>query len=383
LEILMHRSWLLVLAVAALPFGGCFQPDQPPCAFSCGDNNVCPTGYSCLDDGYCHRAGHTGSCGFTDLSANVSDLSGLDLAPEDLTMPTDGMLDGPGLCTTQAECGAGKHCTNLAGGTCASCSSTDPTICGTASTAAGCLQCTGTTPVCAAGACTACTTHAQCGVGKFCNVGTGACGSCGLTDAARCGTSATAAGCNVCAGVTPICTGGACVGCTMNAQCGTGNYCDTGSGACLACSMTDPNHCGTAASPAGCLPMCTSTTPICSGGACTACTMDAQCGTGNFCNTSTGACIACSMTDRLHCGTSATPAGCLSVCSGACVAGACAACTSNPQCSAGTYCDVGATGNCLSCGLIDDAHCGGPTTPAGCMACNPPTTTCVAGACFP
>jgi len=47
-----------LLFAAALAVSGCFNPDQPVCAFQCGSFNEfhCPTGYTCnRGDGYCHR----------------------------------------------------------------------------------------------------------------------------------------------------------------------------------------------------------------------------------------------------------------------------------------------------------------------------------------
>ena len=87
--------WPLLLASA------CFNPDEPPCSFSCGDNNICPDDYTCQPDGYCHKNGDTSACGFSD-AAVPSDLaendSGMDLRP-----PIDlGLGDGspPDLSST-------------------------------------------------------------------------------------------------------------------------------------------------------------------------------------------------------------------------------------------------------------------------------------------
>jgi hypothetical protein len=78
------RAILCVLAfmvalggLCALP--GCFEPDQPPCAYACGDNGLCPTDYQCLPDGYCHLHGQPGSCLYPDASAALTD-GGPDLA---------------------------------------------------------------------------------------------------------------------------------------------------------------------------------------------------------------------------------------------------------------------------------------------------------------
>jgi hypothetical protein len=78
-----------VLLVAALvSFAGCFEPDEPLCAFSCGDNGLCPDDYMCLADGYCHLHGDPTACVFPDAAVPVSD------GGEDMTMaPADGAPD--------------------------------------------------------------------------------------------------------------------------------------------------------------------------------------------------------------------------------------------------------------------------------------------------
>jgi hypothetical protein len=50
----------LLLAVAAT--AGCYSPKQPPCAFSCADDGLCPSGYTCQADGVCHRDDSQGTC---------------------------------------------------------------------------------------------------------------------------------------------------------------------------------------------------------------------------------------------------------------------------------------------------------------------------------
>lgn len=39
---------LLVLALA-----GCYETPKPACAFGCGQDGACPSGYSCRADGWC------------------------------------------------------------------------------------------------------------------------------------------------------------------------------------------------------------------------------------------------------------------------------------------------------------------------------------------
>jgi hypothetical protein len=57
---LLRIALLLVVAVSAAT--GCFSPRQPPCAFSCADDGLCPTGYTCQADGVCHRDDSQGTC---------------------------------------------------------------------------------------------------------------------------------------------------------------------------------------------------------------------------------------------------------------------------------------------------------------------------------
>jgi hypothetical protein len=82
----------LLLALALVSFAGCFDPEEPLCAFACGDNNLCPDDYQCLPDGYCHLHGQAGECTFPDASANFSDAGGDLGAPNDggdMTAPAD------------------------------------------------------------------------------------------------------------------------------------------------------------------------------------------------------------------------------------------------------------------------------------------------------
>jgi hypothetical protein len=57
---LLRIALLLFVAVTAAT--GCFSPRQPPCAFSCADDGLCPTGYTCQADGVCHRDDGQGTC---------------------------------------------------------------------------------------------------------------------------------------------------------------------------------------------------------------------------------------------------------------------------------------------------------------------------------
>jgi hypothetical protein len=50
------------LLLAALAAAGCYEPHQPPCAFSCVEDGRCPSGFTCGSDGVCHRDNSDGIC---------------------------------------------------------------------------------------------------------------------------------------------------------------------------------------------------------------------------------------------------------------------------------------------------------------------------------
>jgi len=52
----------LALGVAGAAFAGCFSPQQPACAFSCGPAGECPADYTCGADDLCHRNDGVGQC---------------------------------------------------------------------------------------------------------------------------------------------------------------------------------------------------------------------------------------------------------------------------------------------------------------------------------
>ena len=71
----------IALLLAVTTTASCFSPKQPPCAFSCADDGLCPTGYTCHADGVCHRDDSQGTCDIPSQidagtnDANVSDAS--------------------------------------------------------------------------------------------------------------------------------------------------------------------------------------------------------------------------------------------------------------------------------------------------------------------
>jgi Cys-rich repeat protein len=188
------------------------------------------------------------------------------------------------------------------------------------------------------------------------------------------------------------CVNGVCQNCTIDANCGSGRWCNAGT--CTTCN-TD-QHCGAACTN------CTSLSRTCSGGTtCVECTIDSQCGSGNYCNS--GTCAPCNV--AAHCGASCV------ACSGStpsCVSGTCqclaGSCPSNQTCNSGTctVCksdsacgpgctpcggstprclDQGTTSSCVEC--LTGADCTGGLACSGshtCGAtCTPPSTACSSG----
>jgi hypothetical protein len=72
-------AWVLALAVAfAFAVPGCFHPDKPSCAFSCGEGaRTCPAGYTCGSDNLCHNPNSTAVC-----LIELIDASALETAPD-------------------------------------------------------------------------------------------------------------------------------------------------------------------------------------------------------------------------------------------------------------------------------------------------------------
>lgn len=50
----LKTTFLAISMVFLALAGGCFDTPTPDCAFTCGEqDNLCPTDYSCRDDGLC------------------------------------------------------------------------------------------------------------------------------------------------------------------------------------------------------------------------------------------------------------------------------------------------------------------------------------------
>jgi len=87
--VLKRVALVVALAAAGLAagFAGCLSPRQPPCAFSCAADGLCPSGYACATDGFCHREGDQGTC---DLGTDAGQDGDHDAAPDG-----DGAADAP------------------------------------------------------------------------------------------------------------------------------------------------------------------------------------------------------------------------------------------------------------------------------------------------
>ena len=68
-----YLAFALLALAPALPVA-CFSPSTPACAFSCvSAGHLCPDGYTCGDDGICHREGSTATCPLIPADASTSE----------------------------------------------------------------------------------------------------------------------------------------------------------------------------------------------------------------------------------------------------------------------------------------------------------------------
>ncbi len=263
-----------------------------------------------------------------------------------------------GVCGFACDVGAGD-CDGAAANGCEAALSSDPSHCGACATA--CPARSNASTTCSSGTC-----------GFTCNPGTSDCdgdptNGCEAvlaTDAAHCGTCATA--CPMRPGTTPTCTGGTC-----GFTCAPGTAdCDGASGnGCEVTLATDTNHCGTCTTVCASRPSATTT---CAGGTCGfTCNLGSADCDGNPMN----GCEATLATDTNHCGT----------CANACPARAnatvtCSGATCGFTCNAGTAdCDGDPTNGCEVILATDATHCG--TCATACPGRANATPTCAAGTC--
>ncbi len=75
---LLSRRLLAALGLmfaAGLWAGACFNPNQPACGFSCAEAGLCPDGYTCGADKFCHKIGATGICPLDDAGTPPPDAA--------------------------------------------------------------------------------------------------------------------------------------------------------------------------------------------------------------------------------------------------------------------------------------------------------------------
>ncbi len=68
---------------------GCYQVNEPVCAYACGVDQSCPRSYECRADRYCHRKGSTAACEYSDASVVMEDASIVDMSMPDQNQSFD------------------------------------------------------------------------------------------------------------------------------------------------------------------------------------------------------------------------------------------------------------------------------------------------------
>ena len=256
-----------------------------------------------------------------------------------------------GTCHANADCGTNGQICNAAM-QCASCGTDD----------AACTASYGSGYICAGGGCVTGTCHnsGECSTdNKACNA-SHVCAACtsdtecvGYPQARVCEGGACIPGtCHNNAGCSDgkVCTGNACVACTTDPQCGTGQVCLNG-----ACT---PGNCRDATP-------CMSTQGVCLGNSCAVCTSDGQCvsGYGNNHICQGGKCVAGNCRAKGDC----TPTN--QICNTAQLA--CGNCTGDPQCVT----EYGNNHICLG-GVCVDGNCHTTSMCATGQLCNQTTHSC-------
>ncbi|MEJ7598252.1 MAG: hypothetical protein WKG01_10110 [Kofleriaceae bacterium] len=90
--------WRLAVGLLVLTLTHCYDEPRPACGFRCGPALECPDGYSCAEDGRCHRIGSDPNIVCGSIDAGVPDgLDGPQDAPRDA--PEDAPDDAPGDAT--------------------------------------------------------------------------------------------------------------------------------------------------------------------------------------------------------------------------------------------------------------------------------------------
>jgi cysteine-rich repeat protein len=71
---------LRLLPIAVLAVAGCFTPAHEQCAVSCGADNGCPPGFTCLSDNFCHASAADSLCSISNNDGGI-DAPDIDAGP--------------------------------------------------------------------------------------------------------------------------------------------------------------------------------------------------------------------------------------------------------------------------------------------------------------
>ena len=248
----------------------------------------------------------------------------------DCAGPLNGCPAVPAGCNTNADCAAGEFCETAPGmcgtvGTCAPipfiCSLIFDPVCGCDGMdySNACNAAAAGTSVDTAGNCpvAGCTTNADCAAGEFCETAPGMCGTtgacapipfiCSLIFDPVCGCDGMdySNACNAAAAGTSVDTAGMCPvgGCTTNADCAAGEFCETAPGMCgttgacapipFICSLIFDPVCGCDGMDySNACNAASAGTSVDTAGMCVVggCLVNADCPAGEFCETAPGMC---------------------------------------------------------------------------------------------
>ncbi len=368
--------------LAANLCGGCVADADCPASQVCDTTKNSCGPCTATEQGSC--TGTTSACSTTG-TANVCVACNGNLGSTTATAPclaasapkcvTSGASAG-----TCAACLTGADCTTAAAPACSTATFACTACDGDQGTTATATCPSSAAPYCqAAGTCGVCTSDADCGAGHAgprCDMATGACGSTCTTDAI-CGAGHWCdnlgdAGVGVCqaqvanGGAVP---GGSCTPALAVRACVAG-VCDTTDGECGipdggACASADGGQSASACRSGA----CATTGP--NAGKCEACSIDADCsGATPACSPTTNTCVACTASNSAAC-TGDTP-----VCDVS--AGTCAACSADRGTSGGTPCATSSAPYCFATGA-----CGKCANNSDCSGAGHPGPVCdvATGAC--
>jgi len=96
----MQLALAILLLASPIALAGCYETPQPACAFTCGQGDDCPDGYSCRADTWCKRDDvtddHVCAPPRPDAAGTTADAAPPDATPADATPPDAGQPDaGP------------------------------------------------------------------------------------------------------------------------------------------------------------------------------------------------------------------------------------------------------------------------------------------------